>query len=211
MAAKKGSKSKRGKSESAESGGASSSGYGSKMAFIRAHPDLSPGEVAAKAKEAGFSFEPKYVSTVRSIDRRKNGEPPKRRGRKPGVASAAAAKAPRARAGRAGAPNKAEFVRSVSFDLPVAEVIKLAAQKGISLTSAHVHTIRTAERTRLRKQGQAPKTGGGRGKASAPAASAPISTGKGVGHEIARLVLDHGYHSVQTALESVRQRLAQLL
>jgi hypothetical protein len=183
--------------------------FTSKMAFIKAHPGLSPGEVAEKGKAAGFLFDPKYVSTVRSIERKKAGAPPKRRGRKPG--STTAPKAVRAPSG--GRQSKADFVRSLPFDMPVAEVVKKASAAGITLSSAHVHTIRTAERAKQRKEGtpRSAKSSSAKQGASKAVATTPSAPAGHLGREVAVLVLNHGYQAVQTALDGVRHRLTKLL
>jgi hypothetical protein len=61
-------------------------------------------------------------------------------------------------------PNKSAFVRSLSFDMPSADVIARARAKGMLLTRNDVHAIRAIAR-RKRASGARP-AGAGRGRSS---------------------------------------------
>jgi hypothetical protein len=66
---------------------------------------------------------------------------------------------------------KSEFVRSLDRDLPAAEVVALAAKRGLRLTPAFVYNIRSAESSRT--QHSRASKGGRRGAASGALSGKP--------------------------------------
>ena len=63
-------KAKRGSTAKKNAGGTMrKKSHGSKTAFIRKHPEMSPIELSEAAKNAGLKITPEYVSTVRSNDK----------------------------------------------------------------------------------------------------------------------------------------------
>ena len=47
--------------------------------------------------------------------------------------------------------SKADFILGLPLDVPAVEVMKRGAARGISLSMAHIHTVRSQARTKARK------------------------------------------------------------
>jgi hypothetical protein len=56
------------------------------------------------------------------------------------------------------APSKADFIRSQPLDMPAKEVVAKAAEAKITLSEAHVHVVRSADKTKAKKKNNASKS-----------------------------------------------------
>jgi hypothetical protein len=92
--------------------------------FLTANPKAKPRQVVAALKEQGHDITAAYVSTIKSLDKKKNGKVG-RRGRPAGSTKAAAAAAAAVQAGTAGNDN---FLQSLLTAKKLAEQLGGIAQ-----------------------------------------------------------------------------------
>lgn len=154
----------------------------SKTAFVLALPaDLSVGEVVKKAKAAGMTLSPNYVSNIRSSAKAatKNSS-----GKSKAPKAAAAAKVGAAPKAPAREPDQAaampasvaptltitEFIKSQPRNIPAADVVAAARKAGLTIDTNYVYKVRSrlAGKAAPKAIAAAPKVG-----AKPPAAKAP--------------------------------------
>jgi post-segregation antitoxin (ccd killing protein) len=101
------------------------------------------------------------------------------------------------------APNKSQFVRKLSSDMPAADVVARARAAGIKLSAAQVYTIRAA----AKRQRGALETRPGR-KSGANARGTATSSHE---REFVTLVLDLGVAQAEAMLARIRSRIGAAL
>ena len=118
----------------------------SKAEFVRAQPRTMPAkDVVDKAKAEGIALTDSYVYKLRSS-------------KKPKAAGKAGKTAGKRRGRKPGSGSKTAFVLSLPLDLPAADVVKKAADKGIKISDKYVYTIRSSKRRRSAGANGAPAT-----------------------------------------------------
>jgi hypothetical protein len=61
-------------------------------------------------------------------------------------------------------PSKADFIRAQPHDMPAKQVVAKAAEAKITLSEAHVHAVRSADKPRAKKKNKASKSAGATAK-----------------------------------------------
>ena len=196
----------------------------SKTSFVLGLPlDMSPTEVAAKAKEAGIELTPNYVSNIRSVAKRT--KKAKRAGKAAAkatptkkVAKKAAPKTPVLEAAAAtsaptppAAPTATEFIASQPRDIPAAAVVKAAKKAGLKIEPAYVYKVRSRASAKAAKtptpKPAAPKTEPAAMNAPKLAAKGAVSNIEGT---FKRMAVELGVARATELVAEVRRTLAEL-
>lgn len=160
---------------------ASGGAQGSKTKFVLDLPhDMSAKEVSAKAKAAGLDISEGYVYKIRSTAK---AGASKKAGKRAGAKATAPTR-------KSGAPNKAEFVRSLPPGTSYAEAAEKAAALGIKLSKAYYYVLKS----------EAKKAG--KGGAAAPRGRAAAKRGGSV--SVTGLRLTSNDPNEQALIDAVR-------
>jgi len=182
----------------------------SKTAFVLAQPPgTKPKQIAEAASAAGIEITAKYVSNILSAAKSAGKKAP---AKKTAAKTAPAKAVVPAKKGRSSGGNKSEFIRSVPKDVKPAEVVKLAAAKGISITAGLVHTVRS----QLKKKGVeslAPtaKRPGRPPSAHKSPAPAPVGGSSDRERQLVALAVDVGLARAVELIEGLRARIGELI
>jgi hypothetical protein len=188
----------------------------SKAEFVRAQPRSMPAkDVVDKAKAEGIALTDSYVYKLRSS-------------KKPKAAGKAGKTAGKRRGRKPGSGSKTAFVLSLPLDMPAADVVKKAGEKGIKISDKYVYTIRSSKRRRSaaangapvvrRGPGRPPGSGRGRKRGRPSKAIASVAravTGAvrhagGIEQEFVRLAVALGTARAGELLRKLDIKLASL-
>ncbi len=182
----------------------------SKAEFVRAQPRTMPAkDVVDKAKAEGIALTDSYVYKLRSS-------------KKPKAAAKAGKTAGKRRGRKPGSGSKTAFVLSLPQDLPAADVVKKAAEKGIKISDKYVYTIRSSKRRRSAGANGAPvargRRPGRRGPGRPPKTIASVARAVSVGvkhtggieQEFVRLAVALGTARAGELLRKLDIKLASL-
>jgi hypothetical protein len=203
-------------------------GEPNKSAFIREHPELSPNELVARAKEAGLEIAPTLVYKVRGRAPAASGGGrvatpiPRTSGHALVIRRAAAggdaadevheeapAESPpddTSPGPQRFAPSKAEFIRSLPARMPAKQVVAQGRAAGLELSEAYVYVVRSSKGA-----GRPRRDASERHVPVAASAAAPTPTGEAAEVAFRKLVVALGVERARALLDDVERKIEALI